>query len=192
MSAAAAAPPAPDPRAALLSVAPPAADGEAELLVMDALGLAIRDMGLAALELRSANDPGALPGLAVDLLVAAEGVCAAADAAKRHFAGLHAAAAAEAEAVRSALAALMAGGGAKRVEGRTHRATLTEGRAKAVVFDPGALPDIFTRTKLEHDLGAIRDAHSKGQDVPGARMERSPVGVALKPLPATQTRSTAR
>ena len=38
------------------------------------------------------------------------------------------------------------------------------------VYDMGELPDAFVRVKQEPDKNAIKDAISKGEDIPGARM----------------------
>ena len=146
----------------------------------------------AALDLTNArrvaarvNDPDALPAVALEGIVAAEGLEAAAQAVERRFSAVRKAAKAEADRLRAALAADMQANARKRVESSAHAASLDGGAFAVVVEDPDALPLGMLRTTVKPDLSAIGKALSANEDVPGARRERGPAGVRIVKLKET-------
>jgi hypothetical protein len=89
-----------------------------------------------------------------DLIMAAEVVKAAADAADR--------------ALRATLAAVMEDTGAPSIAGPHHTVSLSRGAAAVIVTDEAAIPNTYLTTKTAPDKAAIRSAISHGIEVPGA------------------------
>ena len=93
-----------------------------------------------------------------DLIMAAEAVKAAADAADK--------------ALRATLAAVMDDTGAPAIAGQHHMVTVSAAPAAVVITDAAAIPMAFIRTTEAPDKVAIRKAIEAGQDVPGCVLAR--------------------
>lgn len=92
------------------------------------------------------------------LIMAAENVKAAADAADR--------------AMRAELALVLDETGAPAIGGRHHTVSIASAPAAVVITDAGAIPAAYIRTTEAPDKAAIRKAIEAGEDVPGAVLSR--------------------
>jgi hypothetical protein len=89
-----------------------------------------------------------------ELIMAAEAVKAAADAADK--------------ALRAMLAQVMEDTGAPAIAGWHHTVTLQTPPAAVIITNEAAIPNTYLTTKTTPDKAAIRSAISRGMEVPGA------------------------
>lgn len=169
-----------DLRAALLGVRAPASPDTDIPQALAVVGSAAEDIALALDVARRTNDPDSLPEIAVEAIVADEGLEAAAKVLERHFATVKREARDRSQALRHALGAELAAIGRRRVEASAHSAAL-EGGAERVVIDWAVedIPDEYVVTTRRPNLSKVGEELARRRHLPFAHLERGPPRVRI-------------